>query len=550
MISSATFVRKGPSAPPGDPPVAVVPPAKAVLLLRQRASSLTGRVGRAWPAAAILLLAGLLRLPNVFAAWPYMNYVDEGHLLHPAQTVYRLRTWDPAGYAYPALPMYLTAAAAALAAPGYRLVHGESLSRAMIAPPSRFYDLLEPTAFLLAGRLCALAGSLLLVWMVGRSARELAGERAALHAMLFAALAPPLAIRGGIAAVDTWAALFVLAALYCAGRAAEGAAAARWAALAGASVGAAYASKYPAVLCALGVAAALGLADGGWRRRLRLAAWSAFAAVAAGAILAPATILRARRVFQRLDTLHDSYTGMSTPTLWRQAVEQADWEHALGGPEIGYTFLALAVAGLAWGLAKPALRRRVAPWLCYGLPSIWLFSRFPFQPLRNLLPLLAFACVTVTLLLALLARRFRWPRWSSNLAAVAIALGLLAAPSLSHARRQLGLEDSRRETVRWLAAHAGSARVGILDELAFLPGELRRAGMPVGSGSWARMERMVRQPRWRWLVLADPAAAPEAVRGRLASSFTLRAEFGNQPTPPQPGWWRGNRQRILIFERR
>jgi hypothetical protein len=73
----------------------------------------------------IIVLALLLRLPNLLAGWPYINYIDEGHAIHPLVHMLRDLDWDPHSYVYPNLPRTLIGIVALLfgirpaAYPGY-----------------------------------------------------------------------------------------------------------------------------------------------------------------------------------------------------------------------------------------------------------------------------------------------------------------------------------------------------------------------------------------------------------------------------------------------
>ncbi len=89
------------------------------------------RARRAWGSAllwtAILALAIGLRLPTLRAAAPYLNYIDEGHVLRPASRLLGSGGWDPGWYSYPSLPIYAVTAGGYLYAPVYNALHGHSL---------------------------------------------------------------------------------------------------------------------------------------------------------------------------------------------------------------------------------------------------------------------------------------------------------------------------------------------------------------------------------------------------------------------------------------
>jgi 4-amino-4-deoxy-L-arabinose transferase-like glycosyltransferase len=367
--------------------------------------------------------------------------------------------------------------------------------------------------------------------------------------MLVAALAPPLVLRGAIASVDSFAALFVLAALLCGDRLLAAPEPLPWAAAGGALVGCAFASKYTAGLAAAGLVTAALAGRHPAAARARALAAGALAALAAAFLGAPATFLRASAVAGRLAQLRRSYSESSTPTLWEQAVGQASWEHRLEAPELGPMFLLVALCGLVWMLADRERARRLLPWLVYAAATLALVSRYPFQPFRNLLPLVPLLCVLAVLGLAAVARLLRLPRWTADAATVAMAAALLLPSSVAFARQQWRLADSRAEAVRFLARQSGGGRVAAHRDLAILPGELRRLGRAFEVGNWNLVARALARPRTRWLILPD-RPAPEPAAAQIARRYRLVASFGEEPTSAVPGWWHGNRQKIQVFERR
>ncbi len=220
---------------------------------------------------AILTIALLVRLPTLTAGLPYLSYVDEGHVLHHVSYLLAERTWVPDTYSYPTLPFYTIAGVALAYSPLYSAAHGRPLRADLSPAPPRYYDVLEPTELLILGRLVTLAFSLGLVVLTGLLARRLAGPAAGLLAAWLAALVPALVARSVIANVNPMAAFFALAALYFAEGvrdAGEDRRPRRAAVLAGVMVGLAGATKYPAAIVCLPVAAAILLAAAPWRERI------------------------------------------------------------------------------------------------------------------------------------------------------------------------------------------------------------------------------------------------------------------------------------------
>ena len=103
------------------------------------------------PGLAVLLAALAVRLPALTAGLPYMNYVDEGHVLHHVSYLLDRRTWEPDTYSYPTLPFYLVAGAAQAWSPVYAATHGHALRDDLSPAPPEHYDLLEPPDLIVIG---------------------------------------------------------------------------------------------------------------------------------------------------------------------------------------------------------------------------------------------------------------------------------------------------------------------------------------------------------------------------------------------------------------
>ena len=130
-----------------------------------------------WPGflVAALLLGGAVRCTAVRAAYPYLEYVDEGHVLGPVQRTLATGRWDPAYNNYPELPVLVIAGASRLLSPLARW-WTTFPSLAGITPSSDFYDQVEPPQLILVGRAVALALSLWTIAFIGWLARRLAGD--------------------------------------------------------------------------------------------------------------------------------------------------------------------------------------------------------------------------------------------------------------------------------------------------------------------------------------------------------------------------------------
>src|SRR5262249_33435100 len=147
--------------------------------------------------------------------------------------------------------------------------HGHPLSDDLSPSPPEYYDIVEPAALIVLGRLVTLAFSLGIVVLTGLLVRRLAGPAAGLFAASLAAPGPSLVMRTSVVNVNPLAAFFALAALFFAEKARSPEHPRRDAILAGLMAGLAGATKYPAALVCLSVALAVLLAPAPWLERLR-----------------------------------------------------------------------------------------------------------------------------------------------------------------------------------------------------------------------------------------------------------------------------------------
>jgi hypothetical protein len=540
----------------------------------------------AWAYLAILLVAFAVRVPALTAGYPYLNYVDEGHVLHRVLHVLNTGDWDPGWYIYPALPNYAILGAVRLCSPIYSLVHGHPLRADLPPNPLLEYDRIGPPEVLLIARAVGLLVSMGIVALTGWLAARLAGQAAGLLAAWLAALLPPLVIRGAIVNVDVYATFFVLAALCFVERLREpgcggepGAlcpprppgSGRRDAVLAGAMVGLALVSKYPQALVALPVAAAVLLAPragAGAAEKLRRLGLAGAAAVLAAVVGMPALALRTESVAKAL-RYEASLYGQPFGSYWDQAVRRAEWDLPFDHPELGWPLLLLAAVSLTAALADRRQARAVLGWGAYAAALGLLLSRFGFHPFRNLLSLVPLLAVLPACLYQRLRRRSRWTRRIRrtsapvalrllDAAAVALPLVLFAAPVTSYVRHRIALVDSRRQAVDWLAAHAAPGdTAAVASELAFLPSELARVPGRAGELPWPEARPEIRQRRCRFAVLGEmwvhgQGPLPAAAWSRdVLPFYEVRAAFGEDGPNGDPSYvFHGNRQRIFVLERR
>jgi hypothetical protein len=248
------------------------------------------------------------------------------------------------------------------------------------------------------------------------------------------------------------------------------------------------------------------------------------------------------------------YRELTSPPLWPQVVERAEWDLPFRGPELGWTFVALAAAGLAVALRDRRIRPSAAGWMLFLALVVMLYSRQSFQPFRNFLPVVPIACVAVAVLFERLRARISWAG-----AAAFLLIGTLFAPGVVRfARERARTEDSRTQTIDWLARNSRPGQtLLVLNDLAFMPSEIGRlAGRKVVVQGWDRLRQRLFARRVRYLVITQmntaegrPMISPEQI-GTILKHYRQRAEFGEEPAPPFPGYWHGNRQLIRVLERR
>ncbi len=454
-------------------------------------SPASSRALRLWAAAA--LLVGLaIRASSLFAARPYIAYVDEGNFLHPVIDMLRKGDWDPRYYVYPQLPLMAVAAAVRVWAPAYRVLHGRPLIQDL-SPPPQIYDLLEPFDVLIAARVIALALEAAIIVLTGLFARRLAGPRAGLAATWLAALTPALAIRGAIATVDPDATFFALVCLMLTDRSLRSP---RRASPPSAPGSPQAARSRPSIRASSCWPRSPGRPS--FRRRAgsrSYAAWdSALAGLLAGAVLAmPALITHSGEVVEAIRIQAIQYAQLTAwPPLWRQAFLRAEWDLPYEHAELGFVLVAVAAAGLVTALRNRATRATACGWIAFGSIALALYGRQAFQPFRNLLPLVPIVVICAALFYADVRDRLRKPGLLDAAAFLWILIAF-AVPLARFARERFRLADPRTQAVDLLVRVSGPGdEVLVEKELGILRRELSvsRALLPSIRGPTSREPRL------------------------------------------------------------
>ena len=516
----------------------------------------------------LLALAALLRLGPIASGLPYIDYVDEGHILHPAIGILKSKSFDSSIYTYPPLTSYLTIAAIKGYAPIYRQVHGRALlddlpaDRDLKTELGDHYDLLTPPEIIWLGRLVIACLGIGTVILAGALANLLAGARAGLLAMLFAALCPALVSRGSNLALDPTGTFFVIAALYFCQRlrivaaAANNSAMCRNSAFAAVVSGLAFGGKFTAGAVFVAVLITIATLPIAWKSKVILvliAGGGLFVGVFCGI---PAAVLHPEKIIGELRYITRFYQTIHS--------EQGYWRAAFSAAEMGVPLMFAGLAGLIWMLWNASTRRVAPSWIAFALILSLAFVSSPFQPFRNLLPLVPPLCIAAALFCVWfgehLERRLNRPAFASS---VAVALVLLIALSLAwssarHLQFRMQHIDTRVRAIDWIQQHAMKDETVLgVRELSILPAEWKRIAAKVTIVPWFEAADLLERERFDYIVTGefDLRYAPDphawsAYRERWnakISPLQVEANFGQIVTPVVPYLWRTNNERILIL---
>jgi dolichyl-phosphate-mannose--protein O-mannosyl transferase len=513
----------------------------------------------------LITLAALVRFGPIASGLPYISYVDEGHVLHPAIEILKAKSFDSSIHTYPPLTSYLTIAAVKIYAPFYRLVHRHSL-RGDLPGDDDFhtdlgdnYDLITPPEIICLGRLVVACLSVGIVLGAGAMGKLLGGSRPALMAMLFTSLCPALVSRGSIAIIDTVAAFFAVTALYFCQRLRILASSERvvwWiAALAGVAAGLAFGAKYTVGAVFAAVLITIATLPGTPKRKAILM-MIATAGLCAGVFIGvPAALLHLTKIIAELRAQAVFYQSIQS--------DQNYWRAALSASEIGVPLVIAGLAGIIWMGRDRAARSIALSWLGFGLLLISVVAWPRFQPFRNVLSLIPLLCIAAAFFCEKAWRYLeqREIRYASQLA-VAFVLFLACSFAWSSARylaTRITHTDSRVQAIDWLEQHTtkDSLVLGVR-ELAILPVEWKRIPAKSLVVSWVQAADALQSQRFDYVVTGnfdiryakDPAGW-SAYRDRwraINSTMPAAARFGAVSTPIVPYLWRTNDELIFILK--
>jgi Dolichyl-phosphate-mannose-protein mannosyltransferase len=510
---------------------------------------------------ALLLLAAIVRLAPIGTNLPYIDYVDEGYVLHQSIHLLNQRTLDTAWYGYPSLPAYLTSAALWAWNPVYRNVHGHHFrndlpSESLAQTNAGYnYDLISPPELIVAGRVVTAGLSLATVLLAGALATRLRGRTAGWLAMTITALCPALVLRASNVIVDTFATFFALLAIYFCERIRPNERRNdTYAAAAGFAAGLAFASKYPAVA----VFAAIGFVI--WvfpakhlRRRLGLLTTGG---LLCGIVIgAPAILFNWRSVMRDVAITAANYHAMaSSPGYFGQAISAA---------EIGWVIATTGCAGFIFMLRRETTGTAAISWLLFAVVLLAPFVTRPFQPFRNLLPLVPLVSIAAAVAFADVLDWTRRTRPKSVwIGAAALLIGIstatLAFSSVRAIHQRMVQHDSRIQAIDWLEQHVTKRQTVLaVRELAVLPDEWKRLAAPATVVSLLDAADLLERQRFDYVVTGefDLRYAPEPDRASAAlarfqesiAPLARETEFGSGPAFVVPYVWRSNDERIVIL---
>jgi hypothetical protein len=506
----------------------------------------------------LVVLAACLRFGPIGSHLPYIDYVDEGHVLHPAIGILQAKRFDSSVYTYPPLTSYLTIAAVNAYSPIYRIIHHHKISedfpadRDFRTPLGDNYDLITPPEIIWLGRLVVACLSVGTVILSGAIARRLGGARAGLFAMLFAALCPALVSRGSIVILDTTATFFVATALYfCQGMRTSGAwsesTAWRWAAAAGLASGFAFGGKFTAGAVFVAVLVTIAFLPFPGKSKALLALISTAGLFAGTFCSVPGAVLHPSGIAREIIGISRFYQTIHS--------EAGYWTAAFSAEEIGVPLMIAGLAGIIWMLWYAPPRRTALSWIAFGVLLLSAIVSSSFQPFRNVLPLVPPLCIAAALLLGRV--RLVSALWIVPVVVVVIGLSLGWFSSV-YCRNRMSHVDARVRAIEWLQQHASRGeRILGIRELAILPAEWKRITANLTVVSWSDAVDLLEREQFDYVVTGefDLRYLPDADRWSAyltrwkerTAPFAVQADFGAVVTPIVPYLWRTNDERILIL---
>ena len=456
----------------------------------------------------VLIGATFLRFAPIAASLPYIDYIDEGYALHQSIDLLNRRTLDTGWYGYPSLPPYLTAGSFILVGPIYRYFHGHGFRRDLPPetgrPPTSGYDYdqISPPELILAGRFVTAALSVATVLLAGIVARKLQGRLAGVLALLLAAASPALVLRGSNLIIDTFATFFVLLTLYfCEQFRSNKIRIVAFVAAAGFAAGLAFASKYTAGAVFVAVLAGVWMLPERNKVRMRLTLWATAGLLVGIVAGVPATILHWRSVVRDIAGVAAHYRIIdSKPGYFGQAV---------GNLELGWLVVLAGCVGLVLMVRQKSTRSTIVGWCLFAATLLAPLIGKPFQPFRNVLPLVPPFCIAAAIAFAAL---IHWARREAHsplrlIAAIVLAGAAVLSTALACFRPieyRMTHRDSRLQAIDWLQQNAAKGeRVLGVRELAILPAEWKRLDANTTVVPWCEALDLLERNQFDYVVTGE-----------------------------------------------
>jgi hypothetical protein len=442
-------------------------------MIERRASSnkVTGRI----ICFLIILAAACLRLLMVSSGYPYISYIDEGHVLHPIIRMLKFTTWDPGWYVYPSMLMYCIAIPAKI----YFFLKGIIFNAPPIflnpIGPVMYYDIIEPPELIIIGRLTVVAFSTGIVFLVWHLGSRLMGFRGGVIAALAAALMPALAGRGSIVSTDTPATFFIWASICCSYYIPCRKIQRLAIALAGAFTGFAFTTKYPAGAVGAVAVIAIFVLKESIRRRLKFVFLFFLSAVTAVLISMPALILRFKNIYSFM--AGEWNTQFSTTHAYATKAKFSFIDQLLSPMEVGLFLFVVSIIGCCYLLYKQQTRNLMIGVICFTGIVLAVFVPSHFRPFRHLLPLVPLLCLGIGACGTMLINIVKVSRVRNVLTAgfITILIFITIPPLYNLISVRISNTDTRSTIINWLVAHTQkNAKIWVGEEIAFFPGELQR----------------------------------------------------------------------------
>src|SRR5262249_55360141 len=122
--------------------------------------------------------------------------------------------------------------------------------------------------------------------------------------------------------------------------------------------------------------------------------------------------------------------------------------------ELGFVYILLAAIGLVGALTERQWASTIWGWLALVSVSLILFGHYPYQPFRNLLPVVPLASIAVALLYVRVRERVGRSGWVDAVGFIAL-VWILAVPMVGYAWERLHVVDSRTTAMDWLGVNIG-----------------------------------------------------------------------------------------------